>query len=191
MIPKSLNVARIQRTKLSRSLEFKRVRLQTFNASFDRNLVVYTSRAALNPATPAVVDRLAASVAQLESDVGKRSATVDTRLQQLSTSVASINGRLHQMDTSAVSFSDRLQQVSNSVATANSQITAVSSSAVRRCRVCFQASFKNQYNTGECRGDLNPCSGWSNAASWSSIFVDDTDGSARDCNHQWKLEFTV
>lgn len=44
VVPKSLNVARIMRSSMKKSLKFSRIRLQQFNAPFERNFKIYTSR---------------------------------------------------------------------------------------------------------------------------------------------------
>lgn len=46
VVPKSLNVARLTRSKLRRTLTFNRIRLQTFDSPFQRNFKLYADRSA-------------------------------------------------------------------------------------------------------------------------------------------------
>lgn len=44
VVPKTLNVARIMRSRMKTTLTFNRIRLQTFRAPFERNFKIYTLR---------------------------------------------------------------------------------------------------------------------------------------------------
>lgn len=63
VIPKSLNVARLTRAKMSKSLTFNRIRMQTFEAPFHRTFSLYTLTASVSAS---FLDQLPARIASLE-----------------------------------------------------------------------------------------------------------------------------
>jgi hypothetical protein len=83
VIPKSLNVARLSRSKTARSLKFQRVRLQQYSAAFDRTFGLYTSRAAVvlvAPALKSLERSLEAKVESLETSLKNKVESLETSL---------------------------------------------------------------------------------------------------------------
>ena len=60
VVPKRLNVARLQRSSFGHGMTFQRVRIQSFSAPFEREFSIYTRDSVLNPATPLAVDQIRA-----------------------------------------------------------------------------------------------------------------------------------
>ena len=94
VIPKSLNVARLSRTKLGTTLSFNRVRVQSFVAPFDRQFAIHTNRAA---AAISIEVGLSSRITTVEADVKKMdtrlSASIKTVESQLTTSIQSVSTR--------------------------------------------------------------------------------------------------
>lgn len=63
VIPKSLNVARLTRSKISKTLTFNRIRMQSFEAPFHRTFSLYTLTSS---ASASFLDQLSSRVEQLE-----------------------------------------------------------------------------------------------------------------------------
>lgn len=60
---------------------------------------------------------------------------------------------------------------------------ARSNTPVQKCRVCFQET----EGSGQCRGNRNSCSGWSNAPGWNAAFYDQTNHNGA-CTYRWRLD---
>ena len=65
IVPKSLNVARLARTKLSKTLSFSRIKVQTYLVSFERKFAMHDSRSAsfVDP-----IENLVSRVSNLEAE---------------------------------------------------------------------------------------------------------------------------
>ena len=67
VVPKSLNVARLSRAKLGKTLTFNKIRSQTFIAPFDREVAIYTNR--VQASTP-FLDQLQSRINSIQSREG-------------------------------------------------------------------------------------------------------------------------
>lgn len=80
VVPKTLNVARLTRAKLKKTLVFNRIRMQTFDAPFQKDFALYTLQSTVDQAT---VDDLTTRVARLQNTTEQvRSVHCNSKQQQ-------------------------------------------------------------------------------------------------------------
>lgn len=179
VIPKSLNVARLGRSRLDRALTFRRVRLQAFDAAFEREFGMYTLRPVPHPVSPSVVDQLQTRLTQLDADLNR----YQSDLLRTDAAVQKVTELLEQHKTSA---DNRTETLSSGLSNFSGRLAEVEvrPRGVRHCRVCFLES----EGSSQCNDNRNSCSGWSSSPSWTQPFRDDTDNRAGGCRYQWMIE---
>lgn len=191
--PKSLNVARLTRSRMSKTLTFSRIRIQSFNAPFQRSFAVYTLRSTISAS---FLEQLTERVVNLQNVTQQTRDELTKKTTDLGSRLTSMSGTVHQLSTTVAqrtsTVNGQIQQLGAAVQSARSELTAgidaVASRSLRRCRICF----REIEGSSQCQLNRNSCSGWSDAgAVWTQPFRDDTDRRAGGCQYQWIVECQV
>lgn len=186
VIPKSLNVARLTRAKLSKTLTFNRIRMQTFEAPFHRTFSLYTLRTSVSAS---FLDRLSSRVEELEgtsyylAEMTKQLEET-TKEGKLDSDKEIANIRTNHSAFSA-NVDSRIGSMGTAIQNAQSRIDSVSSTALRRCRICFQEG----EGSSQCERNRDTCSGYGTTdGGWTEWFRDETDNRNGGCQYHWKVE---
>ena len=195
VVPKSLNVARVSRTKLGKTLSFSRVRVKSYSAPFERQFSLHTNRAA---AFVPAADPTSSRIAALEVDVKRMktnwTASILSVNRQLS-SIKTVNSQM-KLKIQALSTPDlgnvsrQLQELSTNLQNLKSSHLKLSSEALKGCRLCFVETSGNS----QCRGIRNSCSpltDYNNKGGWTQPFMDGTEGRNGWCTYQWSINCFV
>ena len=186
IVPKSLNVARLARSKLSKTLSFSRIKVQTYLVSFERKFAMHDSRAA------AFVDpfeNLVSRISTLEAEQGKIKLSITNIDSEYQSLKSSINQQQLLANQRQASIENQLQQLNTGIVAERNKLSLLSTQAIRQCRICFWESSATKNK--QCRGDRNSCTPWAapgNGGGWTGKFYDDTDNAGGWCEYQWKIE---
>ena len=197
ILPKSLNVARLARSKLLKTLSFSRIKVQTYLVSFERKFTMHDSRpAAFVDPFENLVSRISTFEAEQEKiklSTTNIESTVKSTTQSLTSSINQLQTLGNQRQTST---DNRLQQLNTGIVAEknvgidlNSRLNLLSKQAVRKCRICFLESSGN--TNGQCQGYRNTCSPWAapgNVGGFTGRFYDHTDNAKGGCEYSWKIE---
>ena len=197
VVPKSMNVARLARIKLGKTLSFSRIRVQTFSAPFDRKFAIHTYRAA---ASAAFLDKLSSRVSTLEADLRKKEINFTSKIENLEadfqdrdyniSTYIEILSNLTDMQLQVLNKS--LVRVQSLASTTDRYLWQLWYQAVRRCQICF---WESQGSKKQCSGNRHSCSSWSGnfnggyniAGDWNQPFHDNTDNARGGCTYRWKI----
>ena len=177
VIPKSLNVARVTRTKLGQTLSFNRVQVKSYLAPFDRKFAIHTNRA---PASISVADTVLSRISALEADIQKINSGPSRETSA---------SKIYTVKTDCQKMETRL---SESIRDVNSQLTSsiqtLSAKALKKCRICFMESSENK----ACKGSLYTCTPYTESNSysgWTEPFI--TDHTSGGCTYRWMIHCLV
>ena len=205
VVPKSLNVARVSRLKLGKTLTFSRVRLQSFLAPFDRQFAIYTNKPTVSISSletlssrvdtvEAEARRIDAKFASLIQNVeSKLSSSIQNVESQLTSSIQNVQKELTSIQSSSKSFDQRVstvgkevQQMGTSLKSLWGSHSTLSSKALKRCQLCFTEISGNHV----CRGARDTCTPFTNSTysgNWTQPFTDNTDHKKRWCTYRWMI----
>ena len=108
VIPKSLNVACLHRSRFNRTLTFHRVRVYKFRVAFDREFGVYTLGDVCSPEHLSIIDGLATRFDLLEANMKECKAEQDSRMDALRSTV---DGRLQKLNGASQNSSVQIGQL--------------------------------------------------------------------------------
>ena len=195
VVPKSLSVAQLSRSKLGKTLSFSRVRVQSFQAPFDRQFAIYTNRPTVSisflEALSSRVDIVEAETRRVDA---KFTSSIENVDRQLSHAIQNVNKQLStSIQTSSKSFDQRVstvgkevQQMGTSLKSLWGSHSTLSSKALKRCQLCFIETA----GTYVCKGARNTCTPFTNSTysgGWTLPFTDNTDNKNRWCTYQWAI----
>ena len=189
IVPKSLNVVRLTRSKLGKTLSFSRVRRQTFTALFDRYFSLYPDRAV---ADMSILQNMISEISNLRDLVDQLSTVKDEWQRYVDSKIQSVKTTTDQLQTSVdsqfqsirsdvishqSSVNDQFQSIRSSVSSQqtslnnyNNQISRINDAmkilqnkpTISSCQLCFHVSTSSNcyyYNTASYQKELQYCTG--------------------------------
>ena len=195
IVPKSLNVVRMTRSKLGRTLSFSRVRRQTFTALFDRNISLYSEIAVANKS---LLENIMSDILNLRELIDSLSNATNEKIQRMKTTAdqlqTSVNSQFQSIrsvvSSHQSSFNSQFQSIRSSFSSQQTSINAFHNQITRmvktlqnkptisRCQLCFHMSTSSScyyYNKASSSKEVQYCIGTTpnsdNHGSWSAPYI--------------------
>ena len=172
-----MNVARLTRSKLGKTLSFNRVRKQTFKALFDRQFNMYPNRAMFG--IP-ILEGVMSDIRDLRKSIQNLSTTTKNERQQYVDSKFQImNATVDRLQTSVNSqFQSIRSDVSRQITGVQNKLTILQDKPTTpRCQLCFYVYTSTNcyyYNSASSSQEDKYCTGttsyYDSYGSWSAPY---------------------